>query len=147
MFYSGVDVKGFLKLVICDFNFVVVFEYELVYGNKFDVLIEDDYFVFIGKVKVVCFGMDVMLIVYSWLVLFVLEVVEVLVVDGIDVEVVDFRMLCLMDMEMFVKFVKKMNRVVIIEEGWGLCGIGVEILVILMIDVFDYLDVLVVCVY
>ncbi len=138
--YSGADAKGLLKSAIRDPNPVVVLEHELLYGNKFEVPTGDDYLVPIGKAKVVRPGTDVTLIAYSRSVLFALEAAETLANEGIDAEIVDLRSLRPMDTETLINSVKKTNRAVTIEEGWGPCGIGAEISATLMTDAFDYLD-------
>jgi pyruvate dehydrogenase E1 component beta subunit len=45
-----------------------------------------------------------------------------------------------LDTETIVASIKKTNRVVSVEEGWGFAGIGSEIAAITMEEAFDYLD-------
>jgi pyruvate dehydrogenase E1 component beta subunit len=45
-----------------------------------------------------------------------------------------------MDTETIVNSVKKTNRLVTVEEGWGPMGVGAYICAKVVEDVFDYLD-------
>ena len=58
----------------------------------------------------------------------------------INAEVVNLRTLRPLDTETIVNSIKKTNRVVSIEEGWPVAGIGSEISAITMEQAFDYLD-------
>jgi len=45
-----------------------------------------------------------------------------------------------LDTETIIKSVQKTNRVVSVEEGWPVAGMGSEIAAIVMEQAFDYLD-------
>ena len=53
---------------------------------------------------------------------------------------VNLRSLRPLDPETIVNSVKKTNRLVSVEEGWPVAGIGSEIAAIAMEQAFDYLD-------
>ena len=69
-----------------------------------------------------------------------LEAAEMLAGEGIDVEVINLRTLRPLDLDTIIKSIKKTNRVVSLEEGWPVAGIGSEIASISMEHAFDYLD-------
>ncbi len=138
--YDAADAKGLLKAAIRDPNPVVFLEHEMLYGHEFDVPEGDDWLVPIGKAKVRRQGADVTLVTYSRMVGFALEAAELLAKDGIEAEVVDLRTIRPMDHETIVASVKKTNRIVTIEEGWGPMGIGAEIAARVVEHAFDYLD-------
>ncbi len=138
--YDAADAKGLLKAAIRDPNPVVFLENEMLYGTEFDVPEGDDFIVPIGKAKVRRVGKDVTLVAFSRMVGFALEAAEILAKDGIDCEVVDLRTIRPMDHETVVESVKKTNRLVSIEEGWGPMGVGAEICQRVMEGAFDYLD-------
>src|SRR3546814_3229641 len=69
-----------------------------------------------------------------------LEAAEKLAAEGIDAEVIDLRSLRPLDSEAIVASVKKTNRLVTCEEGWGYSGIGSEIAAVVMEQAFDWLD-------
>jgi pyruvate dehydrogenase E1 component beta subunit len=138
--YDAADAKGLLKAAIRDPNPVVFLEHEMLYGQEFDVPEEIDWVLPIGKAKVRREGTGVTIVAYSRMVGFALEAAELLAKDGIDAEVVDLRTIRPMDHETIVASVKKTNRLVTVEEGWGPMGIGAEIAARVVEQAFDYLD-------
>jgi len=138
--YDSADAKGLLKAAIRDPNPVVFLEHELMYGETFDVPDMDDFLIPIGKAKVRREGSDVTLVAHSRMVGRCLEAAEILAGEGIDAEVIDLRTLRPLDTDTVIESVKKTNRIVCAEEGWGQSGIGAEIAARVMAEAFDYLD-------
>jgi pyruvate dehydrogenase E1 component beta subunit len=138
--YDAADAKGLLKAAIRDPNPVVFLEHELIYGESFDVPDDDDWIVPIGKAKVRRVGSDVTIATHSRMVGFALEAAEMLAGEGIDVEVIDLRTIRPLDTQTVVDSVKKTNRIVCAEEGWGRCGVGAEVAAVVTAEAFDYLD-------
>jgi pyruvate dehydrogenase E1 component beta subunit len=60
--------------------------------------------------------------------------------EGISVEIIDLRSLRPLDTETVVASLRRTNRVVTVEEGWPVCGIGAEISAQVIEQAFDYLD-------
>jgi len=138
--YDSADAKGLLKAAIRDPNPVVFLEHEMLYGQEFDVPEDIDWVVPIGKAKVRREGTGVTLVAYSRMVGFCLQAAEILAADGIEAEVVDLRTLRPMDIGTVVESVKKTNRLVTVEEGWGPMGVGGEVCAKVTELAFDYLD-------
>jgi len=138
--YSASDAKGLLKAAIRDPNPVVFLEHELLYGDVMDVPDVEDWVLPIGKAKIQRAGTDVTIVSYSRGVKFALEAAEMLASEGVSVEVVDLRTLRPMDTATVIASVKKTNRVVTVEEGWGPCGVGAEVGWQVTQHAFDYLD-------
>jgi len=138
--FSAADAKGLLKAAIRNPNPVVFLEHELLYGDTMDVPDVDDWVLPIGKAKIARAGTDVTIVSYSRGVKFSLEAAEQLAGDGISAEVVDLRTIRPMDVETVLASVRKTNRVVTVEEGWGPCGIGAEVGWQVTQHAFDYLD-------
>jgi len=138
--WSAADAKGLLKSAIRDPNPVIFLENEILYGQSFEVPDSDEWLVPIGKAKVVRQGSDVTIVAFSIMVGKALEAAEKLAEDGIEAEVVDLRSLRPLDTATIVESVKKTNRVVSVEEGWPVAGIGSEIAAIMMEQAFDWLD-------
>ena len=138
--YDAADAKGLLKSAIRDPNPVVFLEHELLYGESFDVPDMDDFLIPIGKAKVRREGTDVTIVTHSRMVGRSLEAAEILAADGIDAEVIDLRTLRPLDTDTVIESVKKTNRLVCAEEGWGQHGIGAEIAAVVLKEAFDYLD-------
>jgi pyruvate dehydrogenase E1 component beta subunit len=138
--YDAADAKGLLKAAIRDPNPVVFLEHEMMYGHEFDIPDVEDWVVPIGKAKVRREGSDVTLVAYSRMVGFALKAAEELEKEGISAEVVDLRTIRPMDHATILESVKKTNRLVTVEEGWGPMGIGAEIVARITEFGFDYLD-------
>jgi pyruvate dehydrogenase E1 component beta subunit len=138
--YDAADAKGLLKAAIRDPNPVVFLEHEMMYGHEFDVPDTPDWIVPIGKAKVRRAGKDVTLTAHSRMVGFALEAAELLAADGIDAEVIDLRTLRPLDHDTIIESVKKTNRLVTCEEGWGPMGVGAEVIARVIEQAFDYLD-------
>lgn len=138
--YDAADAKGLLKAAIRDPNPVVFLEHEMLYGQEFDVPADIDWVVPIGKAKVRRPGKDVTITAHSRMVGLALKAAEELAGEGIEAEVIDLRTLRPLDHETIVESVKKTNRLVTVEEGWGPMGIGAEVVARVLEHAFDYLD-------
>ena len=138
--YDAADAKGLLKSAIRDPNPVIFLEHEMLYGQEFDVPEVEDWVVPIGKAKVRRAGKDLTLTAHSRMVGMALQAAEALAKEGIEAEVIDLRTLRPLDTETIVESVKKTNRLVTCEEGWGPYGVGAEVCARVMAEAFDYLD-------
>jgi pyruvate dehydrogenase E1 component beta subunit len=138
--YDAASAKGLLKAAIRDPNPVIFLENEILYGQKFDVPEGDDVVTAIGKAAVVREGSDVTITAYSIMVGVALEAAEILAKEGISAEVIDLRTLRPLDRETIVASVSKTHRLVSVEEGWPVAGMGSEMAAIAMEEAFDELD-------
>ncbi|HEY0646680.1 pyruvate dehydrogenase complex E1 component subunit beta [Phenylobacterium sp.] len=138
--YDAADAKGLLKAAIRDPNPVVFLEHEMLYGVEFEVPEGVDWVVPIGKAKVRRQGSDVTITTHSRMVGHALKAAEQLAGEGIEAEVIDLRTLRPLDHETIVESVKKTNRLVTVEEGWGPMGVGAEVISRVLEHAFDYLD-------
>ncbi len=138
--YSAADAKGLLKAAIRDPNPIVFLENEILYGQSFEVPKTDDFVLPIGKAKVLRAGADVTIVAFSLMVERGLEAADRLAEDGIRAEVIDLRTLRPLDIPTVVASVKKTNRLVTVEEGWPMFGLGAEMSAVMMEHAFDYLD-------
>jgi len=138
--YDAEDAKGLLKSAIRDPNPVVFLEHELLYGEIFQIPDVDDLIIPIGKAKIRREGSDITLVAHSRMVGKCLEAAKQLLTEGIDCEVVDLRTIRPLDSKTVIESVKKTNRLVCAEEGWGQSGIGAEIVSRVTKEAFDFLD-------
>ncbi|MDO8295985.1 MAG: pyruvate dehydrogenase complex E1 component subunit beta [Caulobacter sp.] len=138
--YDAADAKGLLKAAIRDPNPVVFLEHEMMYGVEFDIPEVDDWVVPIGKARVRREGKDVTITAHSRMVGLALKAAEDLAAEGIEAEVIDLRTLRPLDHETILQSVRKTNRLVSAEEGWGPMGVGAEIVARVVEHAFDYLD-------
>jgi pyruvate dehydrogenase E1 component beta subunit len=137
--YDAADAKALLKAAIRDPNPVVFLEHEMLYGHEFDVP-DGEHVAVIGKAKVRREGADVTLTAHARMVGYALEAAEILAKDGIEAEVIDLRTLRPLDHETILTSVRKTNRIVSCEEGWGPMGVGAEIVARVVEHCFDDLD-------
>lgn len=137
--YSASDAKGLLKAAIRDDNPVVFLENEILYGYEFD-HVYSDALVEIGKANIVKPGRDVTIVAFSIMTHKALEAAKQLAEIGIDAEIIDLRTIRPLDRNTIIESVKKTNRLVTVEEGWGFAGIGSEISAFVTEEIFDYLD-------
>ena len=143
--YSAEDAKGLLKAAIRDPNPVVFLENEILYGQSFPMSKEAqdvDFILPIGKGKIEKSGSDVTLVGHSRSVGQCLEAAVNLEKQGISCEVLNLRSIRPLDTELIFNSVQKTNRIVTVEGGWPLFGVGSEIAAQIMenSETFDCLD-------
>jgi len=138
--YDAADAKGLLKAAIRSEDPVVFLENELVYGRTFDVPQGDDFVLPIGKARIVRPGKHVTIVTYSIGVGLALEAARTLADEGIEAEVIDLRTLRPLDKATVLESLSRTNRMVVVEEGYPVCGIASEIVAIVMAEGFDHLD-------
>ncbi|KAJ3089436.1 pyruvate dehydrogenase E1, beta subunit [Quaeritorhiza haematococci] len=142
--WSAEDAKGLLKAAIRDPNPVVVLENEIMYGQTFNVseeVLKNDFVLPIGKAKIEREGSDVTIVAHSRSVGMSLEAADELAKEGIKAEVINLRSIRPLDIDTIIASVKKTNRLVTVEGGWPMFGVGSEISAQIMeSDAFDYLD-------
>ena len=138
--WSSADAKGLLKSSIRDPNPIIFLENELLYGQSFELPDNHDFTLPIGKANIERVGSDVTIVAYSSMVNLALEAADILNSENISAEVINLRTLRPLDIECIIASVHKTNRVVSVEEGWPVAGIGAEIAAITMEHAFDYLD-------
>jgi pyruvate dehydrogenase E1 component beta subunit len=134
------DAKGLLKAAIRDDDPVVLMEGELLYSMKGEVPDDDDHIVPLGVADLKREGADVSIITHGKMVLVALQAAKQLEKQGIEADVLDLRSLRPLDVEAILRSVHKTNRVVYVEEGWPLAGIGSQIVDIIQDEAFDWLD-------
>lgn len=138
--WSAADAKGLMRAAIQDPNPVIFLENEMLYGQSFEVPVDEDFILPIGKAKIERAGTDVTLIGFSISVDTALKAAAALAEQGISAEVINLRTIRPLDVETIVNSVKKTSRVVTVEEGWPFAGIGAEIITTVIEQAFDWLD-------
>lgn len=138
--WSAADAKGLLKSAIRDPNPIIFLENELLYGHSHDVPTDEDYTIPIGRAKIERTGSDVTIVAFSIMVGKSLEAANELAEQGIDAEVINLRTIRPLDRWTILESLKKTNRIVSVEEGWGTAGIGAEIAALCGEHAFDYMD-------
>jgi pyruvate dehydrogenase E1 component beta subunit len=133
------DAKGLLKSAIRDEDPTVFMESEVMYGEQGEVP-EEEYFIPIGKAKIVREGTDVTMVSFNKMMKVALGAADELAKEGISAEVIDLRTIRPLDWETIVNSVKKTSRLVIVEEQWPFGSVSSEITYRVQKEAFDYLD-------
>ena len=133
------EVKGLLKSAVRDDNPVVFFEHKMEYTNKFEI---DDSIelIPIGKADIKRTGGDVTIVATSSQVMKSMRAADKLAEQGISCEIVDLRSIVPLDRDTIITSVKKTGKLLIVDEAHEFCGIGAEICLNLMDDIFYDLD-------
>lgn len=104
-------------------------------------MLSDNFLVPIGKAKVMREGKHVTIVAYSRNVKHSLIAAEELEKSGISCEVINLRSIRPLDRTTIVQSVMKTSRLVTVEDGFPMCGIGAELVALITeTDAFHYLD-------
>ncbi len=134
------EAKGLLKSAIIDPDPVIFMESEVMYGDK-GLVPEEEYYLPIGKARIVKEGSDVTIVTFGkMLSRVVMPAVEELTKEGINAEVIDLRTVRPIDYATVIESIKKTNRMVFVEEAWPLASISTEVSFRVQREAFDYLD-------
>jgi pyruvate dehydrogenase E1 component beta subunit len=134
------DAKGLLKAAIRDNDPVAFMEGELLYNFKGEVPDDDDFVVPLGVADLKREGGDVSIVTHGKMVHVALQAANKLAKEGIEADVLDLRSIRPLDVDAIVRTVKKTNRAVYLEEGWGFVGVGAQIVATIQEEAFDHLD-------
>ena len=134
------DAKGLLKSSIRNPNPVIFLEHELLYKEKMNVPKESDFTIPLGKGKMITEGNDVTIIGFSMSVQKILNTLPDLKKMDINPDIIDLRSIKPLDEDLIYTSVKKTNRVVIVEDGWGNTSFGSHLSYLIQSHCFDYLD-------
>ncbi len=137
---TAYDAKGLIKSAIRDNNPVCFFEHKFLYRRVKGELPREDYIVPIGKARVARAGRHISVITYAAMLYVALEAAEILVREGIELEVIDLRTLLPLDRETIADTVRKTNRVIVLHEDSRTGGMAGEIAACINEDAFDSLD-------
>ena len=133
------DAKGLLKCAVRDDNPVMFLEHEVLYNAK-GVVPEGELLVPIGEAALLREGDDVTIVSYSLMVLKALKAAEELAARGVSAEVLDLRSLVPLDLDTVLDSVARTNRVLVVQEGWPVCGMASELAARIQEEAFDELD-------
>ncbi|HSH44532.1 MAG TPA: pyruvate dehydrogenase complex E1 component subunit beta, partial [Longimicrobiales bacterium] len=122
------DAKGLLKASIRDNDPVAFFEGEMLYALKGEVPDDDDFVIPLGVAEVKQEGEDVTIITHGKMIHVALQAAAALAKDGVKAEVLDLRTIRPLDVDAIAESLKKTNRAVYLEEGWGFAGIATSII-------------------
>ena len=132
------DAKGLLMAAIDDPNPVIYFEHKYLYRSNSGDVPDGDYFVEIGKAKIVTSGTKASIITYGLGVNWALEYAAKH--PELSLEIIDLRSLQPWDKKAVEVSAKKTGRVLVLHEDTLTSGFGAEIAAHLAEHCFAYLD-------
>ena len=121
------DAKGCLIAAIRDDNPVIFMEHRLLYGLEAYVP-EAPFTVELGKARVVTKGDDITIVGISNMLVEALRARELLAEQGVHAEVIDPITLSPLDSETILKSVARTGKLLVVDNGWTMCGASAEIL-------------------
>jgi 2-oxoisovalerate dehydrogenase E1 component len=133
------DAKGLMKTALRAHDPVLIFEPKALFSTKGPVP-AGEHFVPFGSARIARLGATVTIATAGQLVHSALEAAERLADEGIECEVIDLRTLMPLDVNTVAESVKKTNHLLIVDEGYAMCGIGAELGQAMNELAFDYLD-------
>jgi pyruvate/2-oxoglutarate/acetoin dehydrogenase E1 component len=134
------DAKGLIKSAIRDNNPVLFLEHKFLYRRIKEDVPDNGHTVPIGKARVHREGRDLSIITYAAMVHTAQEAADILVKDGVEIEILDLRTLCPLDREAITQTVKKTNKVILLHEDTKTGGLAGELAAIINEEAFDDLD-------
>lgn len=134
------DAFGMTKTAIRDENPVFMIEHSTLYQKRAEVPLDENYLVPVGESRIVREGTHCTIVTFSKGVHLALEAADELAKEGIELEIVDLRWLRPLDTSKFIESFKKTNRMVVVEEGLPMFGVGAEIMARVMDEAFDWMD-------
>jgi 2-oxoisovalerate dehydrogenase E1 component len=139
------DAKGLMKTALRAGDPVIFLEPKSLFATKGPVPAGEDHLVPFGVANVVRAGTDLTVVTAGLLVHRCLEAAEALArgdggSPGISCEVIDLRTIQPLDVETVVASLRKTHRLLVVDEGYAMCGVGAELAAAVMEHAFDELD-------
>jgi len=133
------DAKGLMKTALRGNDPVIFLEPKALFSTKGEVP-QGEHLVSFGLAKIVRAGRDMTIVAAGRMVPLAIEAAAKLAADQLDCEVIDLRTIVPLDMETVLESLNKTGRLLIVDEGYAMCGIGGEIAASVGEMAFDSLD-------
>jgi pyruvate/2-oxoglutarate/acetoin dehydrogenase E1 component len=133
------DARGLLFSAIQDPNPVLFLEHRMLYDIQGEVP-EKPYAIPLGVADVKRQGTDLTVVATGIMVHKALQAAQILAEEGLSLEVIDPRSLNPLDMQTIIESVKKTSKALVVHEAPKTCGMGAEIVSLIVEQGFDYLD-------
>jgi 2-oxoisovalerate dehydrogenase E1 component len=133
------DAKGLMKTALRASDPVIMLEMKSLFATKGEVP-DGEHLVPFGVARIARAGKDITIATAGQLVLRCLEAATALAGQGVDCEVIDLRTIVPLDVKTVAESVAKTHRLLIVDEGWAMCGVGAELGQAMNEIAFDELD-------
>jgi 2-oxoisovalerate dehydrogenase E1 component len=133
------DAKGLMKTALRAGDPVIVLEPKALFASKGEVP-AGEHLVPFGVARIAREGSDLTIVSAGQLVHRSLEAADAMEAEGLSAEVIDLRTIQPLDVDSIVASVRKTHRLLVVDEGYAMCGIGAEIAQSVGELAFDELD-------
>jgi 2-oxoisovalerate dehydrogenase E1 component len=133
------DAKGLMKSALRGSDPVIFLEPKALFSSKGEVP-SGEHLVPFGVARVAREGRDLTLVTVGRMVLLSLEAAGKLEKEGISIEVIDLRTIVPLDFPTVMASVARTGRLLVVDEGYAMCGLAAEIAAAVGEEAFDELD-------
>lgn len=133
------DAKGLMKTALRAGDPVLMLETKALFASKGPVP-AGEHLVPFGVARIARPGRDLTIVSAGQLVHRSLEAAASLAKEGIECEVIDLRTIQPLDVDAVAASVRKTHRLLVVDEGWAMFGVGAEIGQSIQEACFDHLD-------
>ena len=133
------DAKGLMKTALRASDPVLMLEPKALFATRGEVP-TGDHLVPFGVARIARTGQDLTIVSVGQTVHMALQAAQSLQEQGISCEVIDLRTIVPLDVDAVAESVYKTGRLLVVDEGWSMCGIGAELGQAMNELAFDYLD-------
>jgi 2-oxoisovalerate dehydrogenase E1 component len=133
------DAKGLMKTALRASDPVVMLEPKALFASKGEVPREDTLIPF-GVARIARAGRDLTIAAAGQMVHRALEAADLLAAEAVECEVIDLRTIQPLDVDTVAASVARTHRLIIVDEGWAMFGVGAELAQAMNELVFDELD-------
>ncbi|WP_374617290.1 alpha-ketoacid dehydrogenase subunit beta [Thauera aminoaromatica] len=132
------DARGMLAPALADLDPVVIFEHAQLYNLEDE--LPDDWRCDIARAAVRRAGAQASVFAYGGCLPKALQAAEELAAQGVEVEVVDLRVLRPLDIDTVAASVRRTHRAVVVDEGWRSGSLAAELIARIVETCFYELD-------
>lgn len=133
------DAKGLIKSALRGSDPVLFIEPKALFATKGEVP-QGEHLVPFGVARLARMGSDVTIVASGRMVSLALEAALALAKGGVECEVIDLRSIVPLDLETILSSLRKTHHLLIVDEGYSMCGIGAELAAAVGELAFDELD-------
>jgi 2-oxoisovalerate dehydrogenase E1 component len=133
------DAKGLMKTALRAGDPVLMLESKALFSSKGEVPVGEHYVPF-GVARVARPGRDLTIAAAGQMVGMALTAAQALAGRGIECEVIDLRTIQPLDVDTVAASVRRTGRLLVVDEGWSMCGVGAELGQAMQELAFDHLD-------
>jgi 2-oxoisovalerate dehydrogenase E1 component len=121
------DAKGLMKTALRAGDPVIMLETKALFSSRGPVPEGDDHYVPFGVARIARTGRDITIAAAGQMVQRSLEAAAALAEQGIEAEVIDLRTIQPLDVDTVAESVRKTHRLLVVDEGWPMMGLGAEL--------------------